>query len=407
MPTTPESYLDADDPNPVIGLDAGGNKIDPMGRAIDNFFRGLIPGSLPQAPEQVQIGTTNAATPALGIQAGTLEEDIDQEAGGVGNVWDNIAPALEGGGDPFTEDDNISPLAGITPPRKPMPPQAAQTPQAPPPTVGSEVFDDDPTTPHEWRLGGREQQRDLRRADPDYWGLGGPGDDSIVGDIMDFFRPDPITEIYDDDFTSGTAARAARREQEKAIAADNQGVTSPPVAAPPAVNPNPRARIAQGSARPPQLQAPTVPSGAALSSRAPRGAGQTQPQAAPSPPVEAQVTNPNPRARIAQGSATPEAVTSTRTQMPIRGRRPPPAPAPVSTEAEFMDTVAPQVPTRGTAPRVSPMPGGRDVRPPVQQQGPETAQQNALLNWLMSVIAGGKQRVTEYDTERNMTNIGP
>ena len=55
--------------NPEGYLDAQGNKTDPMGRAIDNFLRGIIPGSLPQAPEQLQVGTVGAARPALGIQA--------------------------------------------------------------------------------------------------------------------------------------------------------------------------------------------------------------------------------------------------------------------------------------------------------------------------------------------------
>jgi len=117
MPTTPESYLDADDPKPVIGLDAGGNKIDPMGRAIDNFFRGLIPGSLPQAPEQVQIGPTGAATPALGIQAGPEPEeqavmagDIPSEQMIIGDV-----PSLDDGGEDATRFE--------TPPQKPEAPE--------------------------------------------------------------------------------------------------------------------------------------------------------------------------------------------------------------------------------------------------------------------------------------------
>ena len=38
----------------------------------------------------IQKGVTGGLTPALGIQAGTLQEDIDQEAGGVGDVWDNV-----------------------------------------------------------------------------------------------------------------------------------------------------------------------------------------------------------------------------------------------------------------------------------------------------------------------------
>jgi hypothetical protein len=64
-PNNPAGYLDDDNAIPV---DAQGNKTDPMGRAIDNFLRGIVPGSLPQAPEQVQIGTTGAATPSLGVQ---------------------------------------------------------------------------------------------------------------------------------------------------------------------------------------------------------------------------------------------------------------------------------------------------------------------------------------------------
>jgi len=92
MPTTPESYLDADDPNPVIGLDAGGNKIDPMGRAIDNFFRGFMPGSLPQAPRQVQIGG-GAPTAMTGIQAATapLSAEIDSP-----EVWNAADVNLTG-----------------------------------------------------------------------------------------------------------------------------------------------------------------------------------------------------------------------------------------------------------------------------------------------------------------------
>ena len=63
-PNNPAGYLDNDNAIPV---DAQGNKTDPMGRAIDNFLRGIVPGSLPQAPRQVQIGT-GAATPDRGIQ---------------------------------------------------------------------------------------------------------------------------------------------------------------------------------------------------------------------------------------------------------------------------------------------------------------------------------------------------
>jgi len=325
----------------------------------------------------IQKGVTGAATPALGIQAGTLQEDIDQEAGGVGDVWDNIMPALESGGDPFTEADNIP---RPVPPPKPIPPQAAQVPEAPVPDLSDVIYDDDRTSPHEYRLGERQQRRDLRRADPDYWGMGGPGDDSIIGSIIDLFRPDPITEVYDDDFTSGTAARAARREQEKAIDADNQGVTSPPIDTPPSPTRRgprrgPQNWRSQTEAPPPQLQAPT--DDAALRGRGPRGAGQTQPQTAPSPPVEAQVVNPNPRSRIAQSSDLPQEVTLPQRKFPIRGRGPNTEEAGPSilnwimsqlsqspTEAAIMDNVVPQVPTRGTAPRVSPRRGGRDVRPP-------------------------------------------
>ena len=280
-------------------------------------------------PRSVQIGS-GAPTPAKGIQAGTLEEDINQEAGGVGNVWDNVMPALEGG-DPTVFPDPAERVdvsrSMPMPPRRPTPPQAAV------PDLSDVIYDDDRTSPHEYRLGERQQRRDLRQADPDYWGHGRAGDDSIIRSIMDLFSPDPIeqklsNEIYDDDFTSGTAARAARREQEKAIDADNQGVKRP------------------------------------------------------------------------------------------------------MTEGEYMENVVPQVPTRGTAPRVSPRPGGRDVRlpvqnqqpvpidrqriidrilsqQPIQQQEPETVRQNTLMNWIMNMLASGNQRVAEYDTERNLANIGP
>jgi hypothetical protein len=307
-------------------------------------------------PRSVQIGS-GAATPAKGIQSGTLEEDIDQEAGGVGNVWDNVMPALEGGGDPYTKADNIP---RPVPPPEPIPPQAAQVPQAAVPDLSDVIYDDDRTSPHEYRLGERQQRRDLRQADPDYWGMGGAGDDSIIRSIMDLFRPDPITEVYDDDFTSGTAARAARREQEKAIDADNQAKSPIPAAT------------------------ETARQGAGANTVPPTGddAGD------------------------------------------LRGAKRP------MTEGEYMENVVPQVPTRGTAPRVSPRPGGRDVRlpvqnqqpvpidrqrmidrilsqQPIQQQEPETVRQNALMNWIMNMIAGGNQRVAEYDTERNLTNIGP
>jgi len=72
-------------------------------------------------PRSIQIGG-GAPKPALGIQAGTLEEDIDQEAGGMGEVLANI-PGMYDNLDPMDASDNISPLAGVTPPRKPAPPQ--------------------------------------------------------------------------------------------------------------------------------------------------------------------------------------------------------------------------------------------------------------------------------------------
>jgi len=270
-----------------------------MGRAIDNFFRGLIPGSLPQAPEQVQIGTTGAPKPALGIQVGTREEDINQEAGGEGIVAANSpvpGTTVEGpgefepgaiGADVFEDPNSFDPFGN----RFDLPTDATQ------PT--SVVEQNPATTPV------APMRRGPRGPVPSY---DGP---TLIDLISGLFNTD-----------------------------------MPEAAGPPMGGRGPQNRNRpQTEALPPQLQAPTASSGAALRGRGPRGAGQTQPQAAPSPPVEAQVTNPNPRARIAQGSATPEAVTSTRTQIPIRGRRPPPAPVPVSTEAEFMDTVAPQVPT--------------------------------------------------------------
>ena len=75
----------------------------------------------------IQKGATGAPTPALGIQDGTREEDIDQEAGGMGEVLANI-PGMYDDLDPMTADDNISPLAGVTPPRKPAPPEKPAAP---------------------------------------------------------------------------------------------------------------------------------------------------------------------------------------------------------------------------------------------------------------------------------------
>ena len=75
----------------------------------------------------IQKGATGAPTPALGIQAGTLEENIDQEAGGMGEVLANI-PGMYDDLDPMTADDNISPLAGVKPPRKPAPPEKPAAP---------------------------------------------------------------------------------------------------------------------------------------------------------------------------------------------------------------------------------------------------------------------------------------
>lgn len=82
----------------------------------------------------IQVGTTGAARPARGIQAGTLEEDIDQEAGGMGEVLSNI-PGMYDNLDPMTADDNVaptSPLASVTPPRKPTPPAKAAPTQSGP-----------------------------------------------------------------------------------------------------------------------------------------------------------------------------------------------------------------------------------------------------------------------------------
>ena len=144
-------------------------------------------------PRSVQIGG-GAAKPALGIQAGTREEDIKQEAGGVGNVWDNIMPALESGGDPYTEADNISAYTGITPPRKPIPPP----PQAPPAAAATATTDASPgstaqTTDTSGKAGfekvlnmggfGLDYLRDL------IWSKGAGG--AAIG-LQDFFnRPTP------------------------------------------------------------------------------------------------------------------------------------------------------------------------------------------------------------------------
>ena len=73
----------------------------------------------------IQKGATGAPTPALGIQAGTREEDIDQEAGGMGEVLANI-PGMYDDLDPMDASDNLaptSPLAGVKHTRKPTPPQ--------------------------------------------------------------------------------------------------------------------------------------------------------------------------------------------------------------------------------------------------------------------------------------------
>jgi len=152
--------------NPEGYLDAQGNKTDPMGRAIDNFLRGIIPGSLPQAPPQVQIGN-GAPTPALGIQApnwgdieggampqamnltgdpvsidagllpaGSQQMPVSVDAGNVGGIPAGTSAIGPGefepdaiGADVFEDPNSFDPFSGV-----PMPPAAAAQP-APMPTV--------------------------------------------------------------------------------------------------------------------------------------------------------------------------------------------------------------------------------------------------------------------------------
>jgi hypothetical protein len=328
----------------------------------------------------IQKGVTGGTTPIRGIN----EAQLATQQSGVQTAMPDDAINLTGdpefmdfpreGTTGFGVAENIG---GRSIPVPTPEPTTNQVPGTPTPSLDDVVFDDDRTSPHEYRLGERQQRRDLRQADPDYWGMGGAGDDSIIGSIMDLFRPDPITEVYDDDFTSGTAARAARREQEKAIDADNQGVTSPTIDTPPSPTrrgprrgPQNRNRP-QTEALPPQLQAPEETANIPV-----RGRRPTQSQAVTNLPTETPAINPNPRARITQSSDLPQEVTAP-VRTPVRGRGPDAGEAGPSilnwimsqlsqspTEAAIMDNVVPQVPTRGTAPRVSPRTGGRDVRPP-------------------------------------------
>ena len=166
-PGNPEGYTD--DNSSAIPVDAQGDKTDPMGRAIDNFLRGIIPGSLPQAPEQVQIGTVGAGRPALGVQApnygdieggampqamnltgdpsidaGVLPAGSQQvlpsiDAGSVGGIPAGTSAMGPGefepnaiGADVFEDPNSFDPFSGI-----PMPPAAAAqpVPPAPMPTV--------------------------------------------------------------------------------------------------------------------------------------------------------------------------------------------------------------------------------------------------------------------------------
>tara|TARA_R100001082_G_scaffold105090_1_gene76949 strand:+ start:76 stop:1074 length:999 start_codon:yes stop_codon:yes gene_type:complete len=75
-----------------------------------------------------QIGMVGGPTLPKGIQADIDAQDItvDEEAGGMGEVLANIPEfaqaSAQGQGDPYTGNDNISPLANVTPPRKPEAP---------------------------------------------------------------------------------------------------------------------------------------------------------------------------------------------------------------------------------------------------------------------------------------------
>tara|TARA_R100001082_G_scaffold105824_1_gene78218 strand:- start:70 stop:780 length:711 start_codon:yes stop_codon:yes gene_type:complete len=171
----PAGYLDYESASGVdrktIPLDAQGNKTDPMGRAIDNFLRGIIPGSLPQAPPQVQIGN-GAPTPALGIQApnygdieggampqamnltgdpvsidagllpaGSQQMPVSVDAGNVGGIPAGTSAMGPGefepdaiGADVFEDPNSFDPFSGV-----PMPPAAAQPVQQVVDNVGNPV----------------------------------------------------------------------------------------------------------------------------------------------------------------------------------------------------------------------------------------------------------------------------
>ena len=271
---------------------------------------------------QVQIGT-GMPTRETGIQTGTLQEDIDQEAGGVGDVWDNVNlgasdpegyyPSLEGAsieGDPSGAPPK---MVNRLPPVKPTPPQ-------------TEFPYIDPTS--------QNPIDELVTADPQ----------ALARNVMDTSAPDVTATMTPED-----------------AAAYNRGL--------------------QGvdtylSGQAPNLDLPANNPGNRLMAWLAELMGKdVDTDMAPS---ESPVPTAAETARQGAGANTVPATGDDAGD--LRGERRP------MNEREYMDNAVPQVPTRGTAPRVSPRTGGRDVRRPGQTTTTPPVRPTTPTNETPSVI---------------------